>query len=112
MREPIQQGQLARPRRSSASGLFAAIAAVFLLGVTTAALAAPPAPLAASEVTGCCACRGTAGGAVDTLKSCSDGTKVDACVSQCKEQNAGSIVFGKNQTCSQGCAGFPTQSLH
>jgi hypothetical protein len=43
------------------------------------------------------------------LKSCSDSTTGQACLSKCRSENAGSFVFGNGQTCSQGCAGFPTK---
>jgi hypothetical protein len=107
----MQKGQLVRHRIWSVAGLVVAAGAVLLVGATTPAVADPPRPVSASEVIGCCVCRGTSGGTATTLRSCSDGVKVDACVTECKGQNADSVLFGYQQTCSQGCAGFPTQSL-
>ena len=109
MRERMQSGQLSFQRGLRVTRLIAFGAMLF---VATAAAADPPKSLVASEVTGCCVCRGTAGSEPNTIRSCSDGAKVESCISQCRSQNAASIVFGRNQTCSQGCVGFPTQNLH
>jgi len=59
--------------------------------------------------TGCCVCRGTSGGEQQSIRSCTDGVKVEACVAACRTQGGGSIAFGYQQSCSQNCAGFPTQ---
>jgi hypothetical protein len=90
--------------------LVAALSLALSIGAVAAANAAPQAYTA--ETGGCCVCRGTEGGDATTIRSCTDGSKVDSCTSQCKAQNADSMAFGYNQTCSQGCAGFPTQNLH
>ncbi len=74
------------------------------------------APLAASAVqsqsaqsaVGCCVCRGTKNGEKTSIKSCADGTTGQSCLSKCRSENAGSFAFGYDQTCSQGCSGFPT----
>jgi len=84
---------------------------VALLAASTT-MADPKAAPAATDLRGCCVCRGTDGGAGNTVRSCSDGASVSTCVSTCKGLNADSLAFGNNQTCSQGCAGFPTQNLH
>jgi hypothetical protein len=91
--------------------LIASFSAAIVMAAASASSAGSTA-LSASEILGCCVCRGTEGGDATAVRSCSDGVKVDTCVSQCKVQNADSIAFGYKQTCSQGCAGFPTQSLH
>lgn len=65
----------------------------------------------AAAALGCCVCRGTAGGNASAVRACSDARTADSCVSACKGMNADSIAFGYQQTCSQGCAGFPTQNL-
>lgn len=86
--------------------------AIGLLVVPSRPVAAEPVrAIASSELRGCCVCRGTSGGDSSVLRSCSDGVGVEACLEQCKTQNADSLGFGYEQTCSQGCAGFPTQSL-
>ena len=61
------------------------------------------------QATGCCVCRGTRGGEQQSIRSCADGVKVEACVAACHTQGGASIGFGYQQTCSQNCAGFPTQ---
>lgn len=83
---------------------------VFVLSIAATAALAQPRAIAANEVRGCCVCRGTAGGDSTVVRSCSDGLSVEACTSQCKGEDADSLAFGYQQTCSQGCAGFPTQS--
>lgn len=75
------------------------------------AAAQPARAINPDDIRGCCVCRGTAGGDSSSIRSCTDGASVDGCVSQCKSQNADSLAFGYEQACSQGCAGFPTQSL-
>lgn len=91
-------------------GAVAALAVILLSGASTAARAGAQ-PKYTAETPGCCVCRGINGGSATTIRSCSDGSKVDTCTAQCKAQNADSIAFGYNQTCSQGCAGFATQNL-
>jgi hypothetical protein len=88
------------------------VAAFSVSMLAASATMADPKALAATDLHGCCVCRGTDGGTASTVRSCSDGTTVSACVSTCKQLNADSLAFGNNQTCSQGCAGFPTQNLH
>lgn len=100
-----------RRRPWTVLGALASLGATLVILSASASSAGSPPALSAGEVTGCCVCRGTEGGSATTVRSCVDGVKVDACVSQCKGQNADSIAFGYKQTCSQGCAGFPTQSL-
>jgi hypothetical protein len=97
-------------RRSiGAAGLLLAIG--LLIAPSRPAVGQPARAIAPSEVRGCCVCRGTSGGDAGTLRSCSDGVGVDTCVEQCRSQSADSLAFGYEQSCSQGCAGFPTQSL-
>lgn len=89
-----------------------ALAAV-LLGIGFGrASAAPPVgrQIDATQAIGCCVCRGTAGGEQRSLKSCADGKTVGDCLIMCRGESAGSMGFGYQQTCSQGCAGFPTQN--
>ena len=102
---------MGRMRHVRSAVLIASLSAGIVMAAASASSAGPTA-LSASEILGCCVCRGTEGGSATTVRSCSDGVKVDTCVSQCKAQSADSIAFGYKQTCSQGCAGFPTQSLH
>lgn len=92
------------------TGAIAALALILLSGAATVAHAGSQ-PKYTADTPGCCVCRGTEGGQATTIRSCSDGSKVAACAAQCKAQNADSIAFGYNQTCSQGCAGFATQNL-
>ena len=101
-----------RQRRWAVAGAIALLSAALVATSATVTLADPARALSASQISGCCVCRGTEGGNATTVRSCTDGVVVDSCVSQCRTQNADSIVFGYKQTCSQGCAGFPTQSLH
>lgn len=101
-----------RQRRWAVAGAIALLSAALLITSATVTSADPSRALSASQSSGCCVCRGTDGGNATTLRSCSDGVSVDSCVSQCRSLNADSLAFGHNQTCSQGCAGFPTQSLH
>lgn len=82
-----------------------------LLAPAMASAIQPSRQLDVAAVTGCCACRGTNGGEKTSIKSCSDGLTVDACQANCNIENSGSLVFGYQQTCSQGCAGFATQNL-
>jgi hypothetical protein len=91
-----------------AVGAFCALA---LMAAANETMAQPARAISATEVRGCCVCRGTDGGSATSVRSCSDGVSVEACTSQCKGQDADSLAFGYQQTCSQGCAGFPTQSL-
>ena len=83
--------------------------AMFAASVT---MADPKSAPAATDMRGCCLCRGIEGGTQSTLRSCSDGASVSSCESTCRDLNADSLVFGNGQTCSGGCGGFPTQSLH
>lgn len=92
------------------AGAIASLVAAVVIASATVTSAGSQA-LSGSQVQGCCVCRGTDGGSVATVRSCSDGVNVDTCVAQCKGENADSIAFGYKQTCSQGCAGFPTQGL-
>jgi hypothetical protein len=62
------------------------------------------------QASGCCVCRGTAGGEQQAIKGCTDGKTTDDCLTQCRSDGAASFGFGYQQTCSQGCAGFPTQN--
>jgi hypothetical protein len=87
------------------------VGAMLLVASANTTLAQPARDVSLSEVRGCCVCRGTAGGSATSVRSCSDGVSVETCTSQCKSQNADSLAFGYQQSCSQGCAGFPTQSL-
>jgi hypothetical protein len=64
----------------------------------------------ASKAAGCCVCRGTTGGEQGSIKSCADGKTVGDCLTMCRGEGAASIGFGYQQTCSLGCAGFPTQN--
>ncbi len=83
-----------------------------LLSFTGPATAAPARQLDPNETVGCCVCRGTRDGEQQSLRSCADGVKMQACVDACHSQGGASVGFGYQQTCSQGCAGFPTQALH
>ncbi len=96
------------PRRIGAS---AAVLAIGLLLSGAARAAEAVRAIDATAALGCCVCRGTAGGDASAVRACSDGRTADSCVSACKGMNADSIAFGYQQTCSQGCAGFPTQNL-
>ena len=111
MRDSLRKMWLMRHRGWALAGAIALLSAA-LLTTSATVTSADPGALTASQLTGCCVCRGTEGGNATTVRSCSDGVGVDSCVSQCRTQNADSIAFGYKQTCSQGCAGFPTQSLH
>jgi hypothetical protein len=62
-----------------------------------------------ATATGCCVCRGVAGGEPRAVKSCTDGQLVQACLQKCRAENAGSLGFQYHQTCASGCAGFFTQ---
>jgi hypothetical protein len=88
------------------------VAAFSVAMLSASATMADPKALAATDLRGCCVCRGTDGGTGNAVRSCTDGASVSSCVSTCKGLNADSLAFGNNQTCSQGCAGFPTQNLH
>lgn len=112
MRDSMRKMWLMRHRGWAVAGAIALLSAALLTASATATLADPVSALTASQISGCCVCRGTEGGNATTVRSCTDGIGVDSCVSQCRTQNADSIVFGYKQTCSQGCAGFPTQNLH
>jgi hypothetical protein len=103
--------KLWQTRGLATAGAIASLSVAMLIASATVTSAGSQA-LSGSQVQGCCVCRGTEGGNASTVRSCSDGVNVDTCVSQCEGQNADSIAFGYKQTCSQGCAGFPTQSLH
>jgi hypothetical protein len=76
-----------------------------------AAGATPPVgrALDTTTVVGCCACRGTAGAEKMSIKSCADGRTITDCATKCRNEGAASLVFGYQQTCSQGCAGLATQ---
>jgi hypothetical protein len=89
----------------------AAIAAVVAGG---RADAAPPigTQLDPTQMTGCCVCRGTAGGEQQSIRSCADGFTIDGCMAKCHGEGGASVAFGYQQTCSQGCGGFPTQTQH
>jgi hypothetical protein len=82
-----------------------------LIAPSGRAVAQPARAIDPSQVSGCCVCRGTSGGDVNSVRSCADGVSVDSCVSQCRGESADSLAFGYEQSCSQGCAGFPTQNL-
>jgi hypothetical protein len=87
--------------------------AVALSGVGSGTAGATPPDarqIDASQVAGCCVCRGTTGGEQRSVKSCADGKTVGDCLTTCRSEGAASIGFGYQQTCSQGCAGFPTQN--
>lgn len=91
--------------------VFPAALAALLTVPALAGATQPTGQLDTQTITGCCACRGTKNGETGSLKSCADGLTVDACQARCGTQNSGSLVFGYQQTCSQGCAGFATQNL-
>ena len=101
-------------RLGSRGWVVASMVAMFSVAMLSASatIAGPKTAVPATDLRGCCVCRGTDGATATTVRSCSDGTSVTACVSTCKGLNADSLAFGNNQTCSQGCAGFPTQNLH
>lgn len=99
-----------RWRWVAAIGTVAALVGLLLVP-SGRAVAQPGHAVTASEARGCCLCRGTAGSDANALRSCSDGVGVEECVDQCRTQNADSLAFGYEQNCSEGCAGFPTQSL-
>ena len=84
-----------------------------LLGAALSASAQQPAArnLDVHTVTGCCACRGVKNGDVNYLNSCVDGRTVDSCLQKCQSEQTRSFIFGYQQTCSEGCAGFPTAAL-
>lgn len=98
-------------RRSIGAAGVLLLAIGLLVVASRPAVAQPARAIAPGDVRGCCVCRGTSGGDAQALRSCSDGVGVEACVEQCRSQSADSLAFGYEQTCSQGCAGFPTQSL-
>jgi hypothetical protein len=110
VRESMRNMGTTRGGWRTASAL--AFGAMLLIGVAGVARAGTPQAIPATAINGCCVCRGTDGGNATAIRSCSDGSKVDLCVTECKGRNADSMAFGYNQTCSQGCAGFPTQNLH
>jgi len=85
-------------------------AGVLAIGIGSAG-ATPPVgrQIDANTVVACCACRGTAGGEKDSIKSCLDASTISGCLLKCRSEGAGSLVFGYEQTCSQGCAGLATQ---
>jgi hypothetical protein len=86
-------------------------AALLGAGNSTAGATPPDArQIDASQATGCCVCRGTARGEQGSIKSCADGKTVGDCLTTCRGEGAASIGFGYQQTCSVGCAGFPTQN--
>lgn len=100
-----------RRRGSSLVNAILGAAVVAVVFTPVHAIATQPArALDVSSITGCCACRGTKNGEKTSLKSCSDGLTPESCQSQCDSQNAGSMAFGYQQACSQGCAGFATQN--
>lgn len=91
--------------------LAASALCVATLTVPASAADEPARAISATQALGCCVCRGTDGGDATTVRACSDARNANSCVSACKAIGADSIAFGYQQTCSQGCAGFPTQSL-
>lgn len=96
--------------RAALAGLGIGLAVAFASDVSAHA-AEPARAIDPGSVRGCCLCRGTAGEEQTSLRTCSDGHSPTQCVAACKEINADSIIFGYQQTCSQGCAGYPTQGL-
>lgn len=92
------------------AGLVLALGMVCATGAPAYA-AEPARAIDAANVQGCCLCRGTAGAEQSALRACSDGQSPAQCVSACRSIDADSIIFGYQQTCSQGCAGYPTQGL-
>lgn len=109
MRHRVLGTEWLQRRRGMVAAVIGSLSTVLLLASATVT-AAQPRSITASDVRGCCVCRGTAGGDASGVRSCSDGMSVDACSNQCTTENADSLAFGYQQTCSQGCAGFPTQS--
>ncbi|MEO8601427.1 MAG: hypothetical protein ABI629_02515 [bacterium] len=101
------------PRHRAAKLLLFIGLSLFVLAPRTASATQPATALAAQTATGCCACRGTKGGEKMSLKACFDGLTGAACLTKCStpQYNAGSFVFGYQQTCAQGCSGLPTQGL-
>jgi len=89
------------------------LVAASLLGVALPARAQQLAPrnLDVHAVTGCCVCRGVKNGDVNYLNSCVDGRTVDSCLQKCQSEQTRSFIFGYQQTCSEGCAGFSTAAL-
>ncbi|MDX2167591.1 MAG: hypothetical protein SF182_11030 [Deltaproteobacteria bacterium] len=97
-----------RPRKLAVHlSLMATFGAMLLAPL--AASAVQPTIQSAQSAIGCCICRGTRGGEKTSIKSCVDNTTGQACLSKCRSENAGSFVFGLDQTCQQGCSGFPTK---
>jgi len=91
-------------------GIIALMFATLVLVGNGRAGAAPPAlDIDPQQATGCCVCRGTRSGEQQSIRSCTDGVKVEACVAACRTQGGASIGFGYQQSCSQNCAGFQTQ---
>jgi hypothetical protein len=97
-----------RPRKWAVHlSMVAALSAA--LWVPSSAMAGQPSVQSAQSAIGCCVCRGTRGGEKTSVKSCVDNTTGQACLSKCRSENAGSFAFGNDQTCAQGCSGFPTK---
>ncbi len=93
-----------------ANGLIALMLLAVVLTFSGRAGATPPGGVVdPKQATGCCVCRGTRGGEQQSIRSCTDGVKVEACVAACHTQGGASIGFGYQQSCSENCAGFPTQ---
>jgi hypothetical protein len=106
--------EIRRKRAGGRVSLVVALAAsvLSLATLTVPASADEPArAISATQALGCCVCRGTDGGDATAVRACSDARNANSCVSACKAIGADSIAFGYQQTCSEGCAGFPTQSL-
>ena len=95
-------------RRNGLIGLVLAAAVLVISGRADAAAPALPG-VDPQQAIGCCVCRGTRDGEQQSIRSCTDGVKIDACVAACRAQGGASIGFGYQQTCSQNCGGFPTQ---
>ena len=89
--------------------MIAALAATLFAPVSVSAVQPVRPQLDSETATGCCVCRGTKGAEKTSIRSCVDGSTAEACAAKCRGENAGSLVFGYQQTCSQGCVGFPTK---
>ena len=66
-----------------------------------------PRAVTAQSAVGCCVCRAAVQQQYQ-IKSCADGYSIDACAIKCRAEGAASLAYGYQQTCQQGCAGFPT----
>jgi hypothetical protein len=102
-----RSGQARAPRARGITTALVLTAALLMAG----AAGAQPAVQSALTVTGCCVCRGTVSGQPNTSLSCEDGLTVKECTQKCQSAQASSLVFGKTQSCADGCAGLSTGQL-